>query len=108
MSELEPGPGEYIVDKLDASSFHATGLNKWLTYHRVDTLIIAGCVTSGCVRATAIDACANNYRPIVPRDCVGDRSIKAHESNLFDMSQTSCDVVSSKEAMAEIERLAAQ
>lgn len=107
VSELDPKPGEYIVDKTEASAFHATGLNKWLTYHRVDTLIIAGCVTSGCVRATVTDACAHNYRPIVPRDCVGDRSPSVHESNLFDMSQTSCDVISSNEVMAEIERLAA-
>ena len=47
VSELAPRPGEYLVDKLDASSFHATGLNKWLITHRVDTLVIAGCVTSG-------------------------------------------------------------
>ncbi len=106
--ELAPRPGEYLVDKLDASSFHATGLNKWLTYHRVDTLVIAGCVTSGCVRATVVDACAYNYRPIVAHDCVGDRSINAHDSNLFDMSQTSCDVLSCAEVMAEIERLAAE
>ena len=107
VAELEPRPGEYVIDKTEASSFHATGLNKWLTYHRVDTLVVAGCVTSGCVRATVTDACAHNYRTIVPQDCVGDRSLSVHRANLFDMSQTSCDVISSDEAMAEIERLAA-
>ena len=106
VSELEPRPGEYVIDKTEASSFHATGLNKWLTYHRVDTLIVVGCVTSGCVRATVTDACAHNYRTIVLEDCVGDRSPSVHRANLFDMSQTCGDVISSDDAMAEIERLA--
>lgn len=105
--DLEPKDGEYIVDKTEASSFHGTGFGAWLTYHHVDTLIVTGCTTSGCVRATVVDACAYNYRPIVPLDCVGDRALGPHEANLFDMGQKYADVMSSNEVIAEIERLGA-
>lgn len=103
--DLAPQDGEYVIDKTDASSFFGTGLAAWLTYHRADTLIVAGCTTSGCVRATVVDACAHNYRPIVPRDCVGDRAIGPHDASLFDMDQKYADVIASNEAIAEIERL---
>jgi len=105
--DLEPVDGEFIVDKTEASSFYGTGFGAWLTYHSVDTLIVTGCTTSGCVRATVVDACAHNYRPIVPRDCVGDRALGPHEANLFDMGQKYADVMSSNEVIAEIERLGA-
>ena len=106
--DLEPRDGEFIVDKTDASSFHGTGFGAWLTYHHVDTLIVTGATTSGCVRATVVDACAHNYRPIVPRDCVGDRAIGPHDASLFDMGQKYADVLASNEVIAEIERLGAQ
>ncbi len=106
--ELEPREGEYIVDKTEASSFHGTGFGAWLTYHRVDTLIVTGATTSGCVRATVVDACAHNYRPIVPRDCVGDRAIGPHDASLFDMGQKYADVIASNEVIAELERLGKQ
>jgi maleamate amidohydrolase len=106
--ELEPIEGEFIVDKTDASSFHGTGFDAWLTYNHVDTLIVTGATTSGCVRATVVDACARNYRPIVPRDCVGDRAIGPHDASLFDMGQKYGDVISSNEVIAELERLSAK
>jgi len=106
--ELEPIEGEFIVDKTDASSFHGTGFDAWLTYNHVDTLIVTGATTSGCVRATVVDACARNYRPIVPRDCVGDRAIGPHDASLFDMGQKYGDVISSNEVIAELERLSAE
>jgi maleamate amidohydrolase len=65
----------------------------WLTLHRIDTLLVAGCTTSGCIRATVIDASAHNYRPIVMTDCVGDRAIGPHEANLFDMGQKYADLM---------------
>ena len=103
--ELEPIVGDFIVDKTDASSFHGTGFDAWLTYNNVDTLIVTGATTSGCVRATVVDACARNYRPIVPRECVGDRAIGPHDASLFDMGQKYGDVISLNEVIAELERL---
>ena len=93
VSELEPIKGEQIIDKTDASAFHSTGLIKWLIFNNIDTLIISGCTTSGCVRATTVDACAYNYIPIVVSDCVGDRAIGPHNSSLFDLEQKYSDVV---------------
>ena len=97
VSDLSPRAGEYVIDKTEASGFHGTGLLGWLTYNNADTLIIAGCTTSGCVRATAVDACAFNYRSIVISDCVGDRAIGPHESSLFDLNQKYSDVITCSE-----------
>mgnify|MGYP006196029435 CR=1 FL=1 len=58
-----------------------------------DTVVVAGCTTSGCVRASVVDALSHNFRPIVARDCVGDRAIGPHEANLFDMAQKYADVL---------------
>ena len=69
-----------------------------LLAHRVDTLIITGCTTSGCVRATAVDACQNGFRPMVVREAVGDRSAAAHAQSLFDLDAKYADVVSLDEA----------
>jgi maleamate amidohydrolase len=98
--ELAPIDGELIVDKTDASAFQGTALQAWLTYRRIDTLITAGATTSGCVRASVVDAIAYNYRPMVARDCVGDRAIGPHDANLFDMEQKYADVLSSNELIA--------
>lgn len=91
--ELTPLPGELVVRKRHASAFFETPLAGWLTLHRIDTVLIAGCTTSGCVRATVIDASAHNYRPIVVTDCVGDRALGPHEANLFDMGQKYADLM---------------
>ena len=66
---------------------------------RVDTLIITGCTTSGCVRATAVDAVQNGFRPMVVREAVGDRSVAAHEQSLFDLNAKYADVVSLEETL---------
>ena len=65
----------------------------------VDTLILTGCSTSGCIRATATDAYSYNYRILVPHDCVGDRTPQAHEANLFDIQVKMGEVVSSREVL---------
>ncbi len=65
-----------------------------LLAHRIDTLLIAGCTTSGCVRATAVDACQTGFRPMVVREAVGDRSAAAHDQSLFDLDAKYADVVS--------------
>jgi len=92
--ELKPIDGEHIIDKTDASAFHSTGFLSWLINKNIDTLLISGCTTSGCVRATAVDACAYNFIPIVVLDCVGDRAIGPHNSSLFDLEQKYSDVIS--------------
>ena len=93
MPELTPAAGELVIRKRHASAFFETPLPGWLTLHRADTVLIAGCTTSGCVRATVIDASAHNYRPIVVTDCVGDRALGPHEANLFDMGQKYADLM---------------
>jgi maleamate amidohydrolase len=91
--ELTPVSGECVVRKTQASGFFGTGLGPWLTQRGVDTVVVAGCTTSGCVRATVVDALSLNYRPVVARDCVGDRALGPHEANLFDMEQKYADVL---------------
>jgi nicotinamidase-related amidase len=58
----------------------------------VDTLVVTGCTTSGCIRATVVDACAHGYRTVVPDEAVGDRAVDPHEANLFDMNAKYADV----------------
>lgn len=84
--------GDAMIVKKYASCFFGTDLVPRLLSHRVDTLIIAGCSTSGCVRATAVDACQYGFRPVVVREAVGDRSPAAHEQSLFDLHSRYADV----------------
>jgi maleamate amidohydrolase len=100
--ELTPRSGEYMVRKTQASAFFGTGFGAWLTQNAVDTLVITGCTTSGCVRATVVDACGYNFRPIVVTDCVGDRAMGPHEANLFDMGQKYADLMSRDEVIAAL------
>ncbi len=90
---LAPLPGELVVRKTVPSAFAGTGLAAWLSSRGVQTLVVAGCVTSGCIRASVIDAMSAGFRPIVISDCVGDRAIGPHEANLFDMAQKCGDVI---------------
>jgi maleamate amidohydrolase len=90
---LAPRPGELVVRKTEPSAFFGTGLAPWLTGKRVETLLVAGCTTSGCVRASVVDAMSHGFRPVVLSDCVGDRALGPHEANLFDMGQKYADVV---------------
>ena len=105
--ELPPDPEDVILIKQYASSFFGTSLAAMLTARGVDTLIITGCSTSGCVRATAVDAMQNGFRPIVPRECVGDRHAGPHEANLFDINAKYGDVVSLQDVMRRLEALPA-
>ena len=106
--ELTPQRGELIVRKRNASAFFQTDFSSWLARHRVDTLIITGCVTSGCIRATAIDSLGYGYRPIVVRDCVGDRAIGPHDANLFDMEQKYADLKTRDQLIDELSRNSAR
>ncbi|HKZ73713.1 MAG TPA: isochorismatase family protein [Steroidobacteraceae bacterium] len=91
---LEPAPGETVIGKQYASAFFATTLASTLTSLGVDTVLIAGLSTSGCVRATAVDCCQHGFIPVVVRDAVGDRAAGPHEANLFDLQAKYAEVVS--------------
>ena len=94
---LTPIAGEVVWTKQYASAFFGTALASALSAQKVDTLIVTGCTTSGCVRASAVDACQHGFLTIVVRECVGDRSASAHEANLGDLDAKYADVVSLKE-----------
>ncbi len=96
---LEMRPSDSLLVKKYASCFFGTDLVPRLMNQRVDTLIIVGCTTSGCVRATAVDAVQNGFRPIVVREAVGDRSAAAHEQSLFDLNAKYADVCSLDETL---------
>jgi maleamate amidohydrolase len=97
---LEPAAGETVITKQYASAFFGTSLASTLTALHVDTLLIAGVSTSGCVRASALDACQHGFVPLVVRDAVGDRHPAPHEANLFDLQAKYAEVVS----LAEVRR----
>ncbi len=98
--ELTPLPGELVVCKRNASAFFQTDYGSWLTRAGTDTLLIAGCTTSGCVRATAVDALGYGYKPVILTDCVGDRAIGPHDASLFDLGQKYADLMTAEEVMA--------
>ena len=102
---LERRDGEVVLKKKYASAFFGTDLATLLTSQGVDTLIITGCTTSGCIRATAVDALQNGFHAIVPREAVGDRAEGPHEANLFDIDAKYGDVVSVGEVLRYLEGL---
>jgi maleamate amidohydrolase len=103
--QLTPEAGELVVRKNVPSAFFGTSLAPWLTQRGVQTLLVAGAVTSGCVRASVVDAMCYGFRPLVLSDCVGDRAIAPHEANLFDMAQKYAAVMPLEQALAEIKRI---
>lgn len=107
--ELDPRlgrrSGEQVIEKQYASAFFGTSLAQTLTALRVDTLLIAGCTTSGCVRATVVDAIQHGFRAIVPRQCVGDRAPEPHTANLIDIDAKYGDVVELDEVLRVLEAL---
>ena len=102
VDDLSPIDGEYIVRKTQPSAFFGTSLQSWFTAKRIDTILIAGCTTSGCIRASVIDSMSYNFRTIVLTDCVGDRAIGPHEANLFDMEQKYADLMTSDEVIKRL------
>jgi len=97
--QLAPAPGELVVRKNVPSAFFGTSLAAWLAQRGVQTLVIAGAVTSGCVRASVVDAMQYGFRPLVVSDCVGDRALEPHRANLFDMQQKYATVLPRDEAL---------
>ena len=94
-----------ILEKQYASAFFGTDLNERLQQQDVDTVIVTGCTTSGCVRATVIDAMQHGYRPIVPVEAVADRNTNAHRQNLTDIALKYGDVVPGDDVLQQVMEL---
>jgi maleamate amidohydrolase len=106
--ELDPriagAAPDVVLMKSAPSIFFATPAAAILTKERVDTVIVAGCITSGCVRASVIDAFSLGFRVMVARDCVGDHDQAAHDQNLKDVERRYADIIDAATAIGEIER----
>jgi len=102
---LEPLPHEPVIVKQYASGFSGTNLAATLASNGIDTTLIAGWSTSGCVRATTLDACQSGFIPIVIREAVGDRHQAPHEANLFDLQAKYAEVKSKDDVIAYLKNL---
>jgi nicotinamidase-related amidase len=96
---LDYRSGDVLIEKQWASAFHKTDLDDQLRRQGVDSLVVTGLTTSGCVRASAVDGLQYDYPVVVPREAVGDRNLEAHEANLFDMHAKYADVEPLDEVM---------
>jgi maleamate amidohydrolase len=101
--DLAPQAGEFVIRKTQPSAFFGTGFAAWLVGKHVDTVIVTGATTSGCVRASVVDSMSYNFRTIVVTDCVGDRALGPHEANLFDMGQKYADLKTCEEVVTHLE-----
>jgi nicotinamidase-related amidase len=104
-ARVTPAPRDLVIEKENASAFFGTHLAGYLIEHRVDTLLIAGCSTSACIHATAVDAKSYRFKPVIVRDCVGDRAEAAHEWTLFDIQARFADVVSLEKVIAYLAKI---
>ena len=102
---LDRRPQETLIEKQYASAFFGTALASELKELSVDTLIVSGATTSGCIRATVVDALQHGFRPIVPMECVGDRSPEAHRANLLDIQGKYGDVISLADVLTRVRSL---
>lgn len=98
-AEIAPQPGDVMLPKKHPSAFFGTPLTSYLIDKRVDTLVVTGCTTSGCVRGSVVDGFANNFSVLVPFDAVYDRSQTAHAVNLFDMASKYANVTDTSSAI---------
>ncbi|MFH1933059.1 MAG: isochorismatase family protein [Pseudomonadota bacterium] len=103
IEELSPRDGDLVIDKSYASAFFATPLISFLIKMQIDTILVIGGTTSGCVRSTAVDAAARNYNVGIVMDCVFDRLEYSHRAALLDMWMKYADVITSEEALAYLE-----
>ena len=99
MPQVAPRPGDMLVEKHYPSMFFGTPLMSYLNHLGIDTVFITGCTTSGCVRATVVDAYSYNFKTIVVQECVFDRSESSHHASLIDMDMKYADVVSTETAV---------
>lgn len=103
MPEVAPAEGELVITKQYASAFFGTSLASMLVARGVDTVVLVGVSTSGCIRASGVDAVQHGFIPLVVRDAVGDRTPEAHEANLFDLQAKYAEVVDEKTAVTYLE-----
>jgi len=101
-------PDETLIEKKYVSAFFGTALASELTANRIDTVVICGATTSGCVRATVVDAMQCGFRPVVPEQCVGDRSVEAHRASLIDIEGKYGDVVDVEQVILYLQGLSQQ
>lgn len=102
---LQPAENELVISKQYPSAFFGTSLSSTLTAAGIDTLLITGVTTSGCIRASCIDSCSYGFRTIIVEEACGDRHDDPHQANLFDMNAKYADVVSEKETAEYIRKL---
>jgi maleamate amidohydrolase len=100
---LERREDETVIVKKGASAFFGTNLAAILVSQAVDTVVLCGATTSGCIRATAVDLLQHGFPTLVPRECVGDRAHAPHQANLFDIQAKYADVVSLEDALEYLE-----
>jgi len=103
-ARVKPSSNDLIIEKENASAFFGTHLAAYLIEHHVDTLLIAGCSTSACIRATATDAKSYRFRPVIVEDCVGDRSAAAHVFTLADIQARFADVMSLDQCLQRFDK----
>lgn len=104
-ARLPRTPDDHLITKKGASAFFGTGLGALLAGLRTDTVLICGATTSGCVRASAVDAVQSGYDVLVPRQCVGDRADGPHRANLFDIHAKYGDVIELDDALGYLDSL---
>lgn len=107
VAEIAPREGDVLLPKKHPSAFFGTPLTSYLIQAGIDTLVVTGCSTSGCVRSTAVDAFAYNYKVAIPSDAVYDRSRIIHDVNLFDLDQKYADVSTTDELLATLDGIPA-
>jgi maleamate amidohydrolase len=105
VAEVAPREGDVLIPKKHPSAFFGTAMCSHLIDKQVDTVIVTGCTTSGCVRGTVVDAFSLNFRVAVPYECVYDRSITSHKVNLFDLGQKYADVLPVGQLMSRLREL---
>ena len=105
VEEVAPAAGDVLVPKRHPSAFFGTALASYLIDAGADTVVVTGCTTSGCVRATAVDAFSYNFHVLVPEECVYDRSPTVHAVNLFDLAQKYADVMPVDRVLAAVEEM---
>lgn len=106
IGDLSPIDGEVVINKgMKPSAFFGTPLSSYLTFHNIDTTIITGMVTSGCVRATAVDAFQQNYHVLIPHEACADRSQISHKVSLFDMHVKYADVIELQEVLEYLHKI---
>jgi nicotinamidase-related amidase len=101
-ARLDRHDGDELIEKQWASGFHQTDLDRRMRARGVDSIVVTGLTTSGCVRATAVDGLQHDYRVVVALEAVGDRNSAAHEANLFDLEAKYADVMAVADVIAQL------